>query len=94
MKWQAVIVLLAIALSIFVPPSLSLTSGQNGHAMIGTLDLCHKGNPALSVSGNMPCVSESSCHFLPLSLQEISEIVNPRIRPFFIVFQDDHPPKS
>lgn len=93
MKWQAVIVLLAIALTIAIPPSLFPTCSHAGHAMIGSLDICHSATPALSSSGSMPWIQESPCHPLPLLLQETSEIVNPLFKPVITAFQDEHPPK-
>jgi hypothetical protein len=93
MRWQAVIVLLAIALSIVVPPSLPLMIGQGGQASIGTLDVCHSSLPALASNGNMPCVSECPCRPLPLAQKKVSEIANPPFKPLLIAFQDERPPK-
>ena len=95
MKRQALLVLLAIALSIVVPPSLPFLSGHNSLASIGTLDVCHSATPALSSNGNMPCVNvPTSAIPHPLALLEIPQIVNPPCKPCFIAFQDDRPPKS
>jgi hypothetical protein len=92
MRWQAIIVLLAITLSVFVPPSLSLT-GSCGQAAIGTLDVCHSAIPALSSNGEMPCMNECSNAHLPLGLQEIIHIVSLPDKSVFIAFQDERPPK-
>jgi len=94
MKWQAVTVLLAIALTIVIPPSFSLSCGHAEHTMIGTLDICHSSPLALSSNGNMPFIQESFCHPLPLVLQESFEIVNPFFKPVVTAFQDEHPPKA
>ncbi len=93
MRWQAVIVLLAIALSIVGPPSLPMTFLHDGHSAIGILDVCHSSTPALSTSGDMPCMSECPCRPLPLPQNAFAELVNPRFKPFFIAFQDERPPK-
>jgi hypothetical protein len=93
MKSQAVIVLLAIALTIAIPPSFSLTCGDAGHAMIGTLDICHSATPALSSSGSMPCIQQCPCNPLPLALQGTSQIVNLRFKPVITAFDDERPPK-
>ena len=93
MKWQAIIVLLAITLSIAVPASLSLTCDHGGLAAIGTLDVCHSATPALSSSGDMQCI-QCSCHPLPLVLQETSEIVNSHFKQAITAFQDERPPKA
>jgi len=93
MKWQALIVLLAIAFTIAVPPVLILPGGPTGQAMIGTLDICHSATPALSSNGSMPFIQASSCHPLHLTLQETSEIIDPFFKPAITTFQDDRPPK-
>ena len=94
MRWQSIIVLLAIALSIVAPPALPIMVAQGGQAEIGTLDVCHSAIPALSSSGDMPCINE--CMSLPLSqgLSKISARATPRFKPFCIAFQDERPPKS
>jgi len=94
MKWQALIVLLAIALTIAIPPSLSLTCSHDAHTMIGTLDICHSTTPALSSGGSMPFIQECPCYPFPLVLQETSKIINPLIKPTITAFQDERPPKA
>ena len=94
MKLKAVIVLLALGLSIALPPSLSLLTAHNGQAAIVTLDVCHAATPALSSNGEMPCVNECTFDVLPLSRNMVAEISNSRCKPFFISFQDERPPKS
>lgn len=91
MRWQAVIVLLAIAFSIVVPPSLPLI-GHGGQMAIGTLDVCHSTAPALSSNGEMPCLNEYLSSPLPLALQEVIHLVSLPDRSVFIVFQDERPP--
>jgi hypothetical protein len=94
MKWQAIIILLAIALSIVVPSSLPFLSDQGAMAAIGTLDICHSSTPALSSTGDMPCISGSSCNPLPLALEDTIKIVPLLSKPYFIANQDERPPKS
>jgi hypothetical protein len=93
MKWKAVIVLLAIALSIVVPPSLPFLSDHGAMAAIGTLDVCHSAIPALSSNGDMPCVNECFCRPLPVGQYTIAEPVNPLLKPSAISFQDERPPR-
>jgi hypothetical protein len=93
MKWQAAIVLLAIVVSIIVPPSLSLTVAHGKQAAIGALDVCHSATPALSSHGDMPCMHESPRRFLPLSQNKTAEITIPPFAPFLMAFQDERPPK-
>jgi len=52
MKWQTLILLLAIALSIIVPPSLPFLSDHGAMATIGTLDVCHSAMPAVAANGD------------------------------------------
>ncbi len=94
MRWQSIIVLLAIALSIVVPPALPIMAAQGGQAEIGTLDVCHSATPALSSNGDMPCINEGMNLLLPQELSTVSAVAAPRSKPFCIAFQDERPPKS
>jgi hypothetical protein len=94
MKWQSIIVLLAIALSIVVPPTLPIMAAQGGQAEIGTLDVCHSATPALSSNGEMPCINECMNRPLPPGLSKVPAVAAPRFTPFCIAFQDERPPKS
>ena len=94
MRWQAVIVFLAIVVSAIAPPSFHLTAGHDGQAEIGTLDLCHAGTPALSANGDMPCVNGGPCRLFSLEHSRLYGMVNPPCKPVFIAFQDERPPKA
>ena len=94
MRWQSIIVLLAIALSIVVPPTLPIMAAQGGQAEIGTLDVCHSATPALSSNGDMPCINSGMNQPLPLGLSKVPAVAAPRFAPFNIAFQDERPPKS
>jgi hypothetical protein len=94
MKWQAVIVLLALGFSIAVPMSFSIPSDHGNHSMIGNLDVCHSSVPAISANGGMPCVHQCPCDHMHLVQVKIAQIAHPRFRPFLIAFQDERPPKS
>jgi len=87
-------VLLAIALTIVVPPALSFMVDQGGEAVLGTLDVCHSATPALSSNGDMPCINECMNQPLPQGLSKVSAVAAPRFKPFCIAFQDERPPKS
>ena len=93
MKWQALIILAAIVVSIIVPSSLPLLFNHDGQTAIGTLDVCHSATPALSSNGDMPCVNEWPCHAPLLDLSAVFEIKSPPFKPFLIAFQDERPPK-
>ena len=95
MKWKAIIVLLAIALGILVPPSLPFLSHHGAMETIGVLDVCHSTTSALSTNCEMPCVHGAATgHLLPLGLLDISQIENQRTKPCFIAYQEERPPKS
>jgi hypothetical protein len=94
MKWQAVMVLLAIGVSITVPPCFIVPGDHGNHAMIGNLDVCHTATPTLSANGNMPCVHQCPCNHMPLIQDKITKILNPRIKPLLITFQEERPPKA
>ena len=93
MKWQALIILAAIVVSIIVPSSLPLLSNHDGQAAIGTLDVCHSATPAISSNGDMPYVNECSCKAPLLALSSAAEVLSPLFKPFLIAFQDERPPK-
>lgn len=92
MKWKALIVLLAIALSVVVPPSPFL-SDPGAIATIGTLDICHAAAPALSSNGDMPFEIVASAHPVPVTLLENAYIVQQPCKPCFIALLDERPPQ-
>jgi hypothetical protein len=94
MRWQSIIVLMAIALSIVLPPALPIMAAQGGRVEIGTLDVCHSATPALSTSGDMPCINDCKNQPLPLGLSTVPAVAAPLFKPFSIAFQDERPPKS
>jgi hypothetical protein len=91
---KAVIILLAIMLSIVLPPSLPYTISHGEEASIGILDVCHSGTPALSSNGDMPSINGCPCNPLPLALQDTMKIEPLLSKPFLISYQDERPPKS
>jgi hypothetical protein len=93
MKWNAVIVLLAIALGIFAPPSLPAMIAHGGQASIGILDVCHSAAPALSSNGEMPCVSECPRGLLSLEQSRTYGLIPPSCKPVVIAFQEEIPPE-
>lgn len=94
MRWQAVIILLAIGLSVVLPPTLPLMAARSGEAELGTLDICHSRTPALASNGDMPCINECMNLPLPQGIVTVSAVATPRFKPFCIAFQDERPPKS
>lgn len=94
MKWQAVIVLLAIALSIAVPPSFPMSVMGGGEAQLGILDLCHAGTPSIVSNGDMPCANECPCRLLPPAHCSGPSILATSCKPLFIEYQIERPPKA
>jgi hypothetical protein len=93
MKWQSIIVLLAIVLSVAVPPALPFIPG-GGAASIGTLDVCHSAAPALSSNGEMPCISVMPSLQHPLRSMICRSLQEPLIKELLIPFDNDHPPQA
>ena len=94
MRWKALIVLLAIALTIIVPPVLPNMVASGGLAEIGTLDVCHSATPTLSSDGDMFCITVGMNLPFPQGVVKVSAVATPRFKPFCIAFQDERPPKS
>ncbi|HUK99952.1 MAG TPA: hypothetical protein VLX29_03775 [Nitrospirota bacterium] len=94
MRILAVLILLAIALSIIIPPTFPFMNADRWRAEIGTLDVCHSAQPALSGNGDMPCKNEYACALLPLEQSAIGEIFNTPFKLTLFVFQEEHPPKA
>ena len=94
MKRLAAIILLAIAVGIVIPPSLSLTIVHGGQKTIGALDVCHSSVPALSSNGEMPCMSICPGKQHPV----LSVIYSTREKPLFtqtlFPLDNEHPPKA
>ncbi len=94
MKWQALIVLLALALGVAAPPSLSWLANTDNEAEIGILDVCHSTAPSLSAGSDMPCISEGLGHHAPVVAPSLQEIPSVAWKPLLIVFQDERPPQA
>ncbi len=94
MRWQSIILLLALVLSIAAPPALPIMAAQGGQTEIGTLDVCHTATPALSSHGDMPCINVCMNQPLPQGLSTVSVVAPSLFKPFCIAFQDERPPKS
>lgn len=94
MKWQAVVILFAIAVSIAVPPALSLTVDQDKQVAIGVLDVCHSAAPSLFSNGDMPGVSECFCRPVYRTRIKTGERAIFLFTPLLFAFQDERPPKN
>jgi hypothetical protein len=94
MRWQAVIILAVIIFSIIAPASLPLIADRGGESTIGMLNVCHAATPSLASSGQMPCMNEYQYNPRPFLQDQFSQIVDPLVKPLFIAFQDERPPKA
>ncbi len=94
MKWQAVIVLLAIALTVLAPPALPLMIVHDGHSQIGVLDVCHSAAPALSASGEMPCLNSFPLDQQPKPFITYSIQHKPLFSQYLSTFDTEQPPQS
>jgi hypothetical protein len=94
MKWQALIVLFAIGIGIFIPPALSMVVCHDGKSSIGTLDVCHAAAPALSSSGEMPCAIARPFLPLPLITTEKMLMQYSSLQPFSIIQNQERPPEA
>jgi hypothetical protein len=94
MKWNAVIVLVAILIGIVVPPSLPLIIAIGEQASLGELDVCHSATPALSSNGEMPCVPGITSK-LPIYLSiTTSDSFYPVITEVVFAAPNEQPPKA
>ena len=93
MKWKALIILLALALSIVAPPSLPWLMNTGSEAEIGTLDVCHSTASGLSAGSDMPCINECLGHHAPVVAPSLQEIPSVALKPLFIAFLDERPPR-
>ncbi len=94
MKWQAVIVLLAIALTILAPPALPLVTAHGQAAQIGTLDVCHSATPTLAANGEMPCINSVPTVHRPIRFVTLTASQKPFFLQSFFTFDSEHPPKA
>ena len=66
MRWQSLILLMAIAVSAVASPTLPPTIAYDRESMIGVLNVCHSVTLALSSNGDMPYVKERPCSHVPV----------------------------
>jgi hypothetical protein len=94
MKRIALIVLAALLTGVVAPPSLPFLHAAGSEAMLGTLDVCHQNAPALSPSGDMPCMSECSGHPVPCTRTAVIAVDAPRFHHLLLTSRDERPPPS
>lgn len=94
MRWQALIVLIAIIVSTVSPPFLPQIFAKEGKSMIGILNVCHSATPALSSNGDMPCVNECTCSQVPAPFVTSSKSPHSFLTQMPFPKLDEHPPKA
>jgi len=94
MKCKAVIILLAFALSIIIPPTVPIIKTVGNYEEIGTLDVCHSKTPTIASNRDMPFVNEIALGQPPLFQSVSAEIKVTPLKPVLLVIQLEHPPKA
>lgn len=96
MRWQTVVVLMAITLSAVFPQSMPLTvaSGGQSQSMNGVLNICHSTTPALSSHGEIPCVNTCPSRHIPAPFIAFSKGTETVFTQLFLSKQNEHPPKA
>jgi len=94
MRWQSLIVLMAIAVSAVASPSLPLTIAYDRESMIGVFNVCQSVTPVLSSNGDMPCVNERPCSHVPVPFISCSESLHPVTTQMLFPKMNEHPPKA
>ena len=92
MRWQALIVILALALSIIGPPSIFPEPGYLNQGKFEYFGIERSANPVLSLCMDMPCLNQYPCRLLPLLLNNVSELVSPLLLSSLFSYQDERPP--
>jgi len=92
MKAGTVFILLALALSIVSPLSITLSSSGDGTFLI-SLDVCSAANPAVSSHSSVPAIHECPCLIRPAESIGLLMIIDPVFHPFLISSEDDQPPR-
>ena len=93
MKPRAVVILIALAVSIFAPLSINPSPTGSGTFLI-TLDVCDAANPAVSANSTMPGIHESPCVIIPAGIVGFTRVVDVMFHPLLFATQEEHPPKD
>lgn len=94
MRWQAVILLIALALTAALPPSLAFAPDSDEQPSLGTLNVCHSAAPALSSNGDMPCVNECPCRHVPAVSVALTKPNVPLFPEFLLISGNERPPQA
>ena len=97
MKIRALLILIALTLSILSPLSVSPSRHvrrTDDHSYIVTLDVCKTAGSAVSVSTDTPALQECPSKVFPFDFYEYTEVIYPQSKPSLIAFQLKRPPKA
>ena len=94
MRWQAVIILAVMIVSIVAPASLPSLADRAGESEIGTLNVCHSATPSLASSGQMPCVNTCPGRLVPSPSIEYGFHTDIVLAELLFPKRYEHPPKA
>jgi hypothetical protein len=92
MKARAIVILIALVLSIFAPLSVAQSPAGSGTFLIA-LDVCDAANPAVSANSTMLGIHECPCIILPGGFVGFTRIADVMFHPLLIASQEEHPPR-
>ena len=94
MKWQSIIVLLALAIAILAPPSFAPTASHHGQPTLSSLDVCHSASPAIAAGGEMPGLAVHSQAQAPAPYIAYLDELKPLFTAFLIISGNERPPAA
>ena len=95
MKWVSIMLLCILAVTVLAPLSLfSVASVGSDHPTLGNLDVCNTATPALSVNGEMPCVTASFCIAAPLLSASTNHSLQQTCIELILSSRNEQPPQS
>lgn len=93
MRSVSLIVLLAVAFGVIVPPLIPMAAHDES-LMIGNIDVCNSAVPALSSNGEMTCMHECPCKEGPVPVIVNAEQIDQIFTHFLLPSQNERPPKA
>jgi hypothetical protein len=95
MKWVSIILLIVLAFTVLAPlSSFTFVFVQKSGSFLVNLDVCRSAAPALSTSGEMPCVSACPCSFAPTVSISTNEPAYSLFTELILASRNEQPPKA
>jgi hypothetical protein len=95
MRICVLFVLIAIVISVLSPVNLSVAfSRSGGVTVLMALDVCHGGDPPLTVDAQMPSIHESPCTAMPLAFAGCCEAIDTTSIALLFPCTVEHPPRT